>query len=146
LESCTGDDEPQHLLSFSSDFLVEKQFVNAPDQFPLTPLMANLELVSDGDMYHSLRNLRRRAADVLWPSLQRANTHRLRGDFTKFKAELKSIDADKFPETFDSSSMPEIIVEALETFEALFTSDYEFERELVAARIAEAGKVEYEER
>lgn len=141
LENYASDGEPPHLLNFSSDFLVDKGLINSPDPRQFTPQFSNLDIVSDREQYYSLRNLRRRAAEKLWPSLERANTHRIRGNQARFVAELRSIGADKFLDTFHTAPMPQMIAEAFEKFEAVFSLGYETEREKVNERIAEAVRV-----
>lgn len=139
LEYYTGDGNTPHWLTFSSDFLVEKELANTP---PQTPFMSNLTLVADRSEYLLLRKQRRQAAENLWPSLERANIHRIRGNFSRFDTELRSIGADKYLDTFDTASMPQIIVEGFEKFEALFSSNYGSARKLVNDRIKKAAEVD----
>jgi hypothetical protein len=141
LDGYAGETEPEHLFTFSSDFLVDKVPSVGSGQNPLTPFMANLELAYDSERYLMLRSVRRRVAEDFWPSLQRARTHLRKGDVSKFHAELLSIGGIDADSKICESDMPRVIAECTETFEALFRSDSRRERQLVEERIAEANKI-----
>lgn len=137
LKNYAGDAEPVLVLTFSSDFLVERKALKPSDGPTLTPFLANLELASDREKYLSLLSYRRAAATTFWPRLDRANTHRTRGDSAKFYAELKSIGINRA-----DTALTDVLGMAMEMFEAIFSSESKAERALVNARIDEAQKAD----
>lgn len=141
LDEYVGGTEPGHLLTFASDFLVDKVPSVGAEQTPLTPFMANLGLAYDRERYLKLRSIRKQAAEDFWPSLQRARIHQRKGDVKKFHAELLAIGGVDPASKLRESDMPQVIAECIEMFEGLFSSENGHERKLVDERIAEANRI-----
>lgn len=138
LQPYQGEDEPFVMLNFSSDFLVEKDMTGVSSDEQFTPFMSNLNLVSDSERYLLSTRKRKQAVQHLWPSLDRANTHRKRNDFKKFIAEIEATAADQVISSMNSNCMLTILAEAFEQYSAILSPHLANERKLVCDRIATA--------
>mgnify|MGYP006079284593 CR=1 FL=1 len=130
-------DEPVQMLSFSSDFLVKKGYREDPGVV-FSPQFDNIALVTDMRAFFEMRAMRRNAIDQFWPSLERAETHRLRDDRVKFDKELCSISADGLIRDYGSNSMIKNLAHTYEVLGALYLPKGDSRIDLVRSRIIDA--------